>query len=638
MIRGNDLSSVREKPSHPLLVESERRTIQRYLYIIITFLIVFYTAAVVATFMFAPRNNAGPYSIPLTVMRVSQIVLFAFAFLPARRGYTSTATMIVVGAMTVSLFVGSTWFDTRNLTGYLSVFAGAVLIVQVNNFLEHQSHIRGIVALILAGILVSAATRYAESVAAEHRELFLSTVMATLFIFIAVAVPSFIGARQRASFLTELRLLAYVDGITHLRNVHQLEIDLAARLRDLDRSGGQLALFGLRIHDLSRINQLNGYAGGDRVLRQIAERFERSAERYEVYRISGAAFAFLPTYRWETEDPKRIINELRDGPLQPLHIDGKEWYPRGTVVGTIAPHDGSSPSRLIQNIHNSIAAADRGATGTSIFWFDPAYFSQIERVQLIEDALPTSITNRSFEMVIQPQYDLRHGYVTGGELLARWDHPALGPVSPAEFIPAIERAGLMIPFTTEVLRIGAEAATHIVEGASRTLTIAVNLSASSIGNPEMIEVIRRIVPAFAAGALEIEITEDVFLMMSPNVLAKLSEIKSMGVSISLDDFGTGFSNFEYLQNLDVDTLKIDRRFIAPLPNDPGSVSIVTAIITMAHSFGLQVIAEGVETTEQMELLRKIGCDVIQGYHISRPIPIDRFAAFCRDCYAVPSAE
>ena len=118
-------------------------------------------------------------------------------------------------------------------------------------------------------------------------------------------------------------------------------------------------------------------------------------------------------------------------------------------------------------------------------------------------------------------------------------------------------------------------------------------------------------------------------MMSSNVLAKLAEIKEMGVSVSLDDFGTGFSNFEYLQNLDVDSLKIDRRFITPLPEDPGSVSIVTAIITMAHSFGLQVIAEGVETPEQMDLLQELGCDVIQGYYISRPIPIDRFMAFRR---------
>lgn len=629
MIRGNDFASAREKPNHPLLVASERRTIQRYLYVIIAFLIVFYTVAVVVSAALSPTTNPGVLTQPLTVLRISQIAVFALAFLPARKGYTSVATMLVVGAMTVSLFVGSIWFDSRSVTGYLSIFASAILIMQVNNFLEHQARVRGIVTLFLAGILVSIVTRFTVAIPHDYTEIFWSTVIATSFIFVAVAVPSFIGAKQRSSFLTELRLLAYVDGTTHLKNVHQLEIDLTTALHDLDRSGDQLALFGLQVHDLSRVNQLNGYAGGDRVLRQIAERLEQLGGRYKVYRMSGAAFAFLPTYRWDPEDQARILVDLRDGPLRPLQLDGKPWYPRGTVVGTLAPHDGSEPSRLIQNLHNSIAAADQGAGNRRIFWFDPAFFSQLERVQLIEDALPAAMTNRSFEMVIQPQYDLRHGRVAGGELLARWDHPALGPVSPYEFVPAIERAGLMVPFTTEVLRMGGEAMTQIVEGTPRAITVAINLSASSIGDPDMIEAIRRIVTIFSAGALEIEITEDVFLMMSSNVLAKLAEIKEMGVSVSLDDFGTGFSNFEYLQNLDVDSLKIDRRFITPLPEDPGSVSIVTAIITMAHSFGLQVIAEGVETPEQMDLLQELGCDVIQGYYISRPIPIDRFMAFRR---------
>ncbi len=323
-------------------------------------MIVFYTVAVVVSVALSPTTNPGVRTQPLTVLRVSQIAVFALAFLPARKGYTSVATMLVVGAMTVSLFVGSIWFDSRSVTGYLSIFASAILIMQVNNFLEYQARVRGIVTLFLAGILVSIVTRFTVAIAHDYTEIFRSTVIATSFIFVAVAVPSFIGAKQRSSFLTELRLLAYVDGTTHLKNVHQLEIDLTTALHDLDRSGDQLALFGLQVHDLSRVNQLNGYAGGDRVLRQIAERLEQLGGRYKVYRMSGAAFAFLPTYRWDPEDQARILVDLRDGPLRPLHLDGKPWYPRGTVVGTLAPHDGSEPSRLIQNLHNSIAAADQG--------------------------------------------------------------------------------------------------------------------------------------------------------------------------------------------------------------------------------------------------------------------------------------
>ena len=249
----------------------------------------------------------------------------------------------------------------------------------------------------------------------------------------------------------------------------------------------------------------------------------------------------------------------------------------------------------------------------------------LQRIAL-EHGLRRALANDELAIYYQPIFDFRTGRISGMEALLRWNHPTLGMIPPAVFIPLAEAIGVMVPIGTWAMRAACVQAKAWHDAGYRTLSLAVNLSVCQLQQPDLLQRVREILDesGLPARLLELEITES-SAMQSPEASVRtLYELKKVGVRISLDDFGTGHSSLSYLKRFPIDTLKIDQSFVHDITHDPDTAAIVTAIIAMAHSLRLKVIAEGVEFTEQSTFLKRYGCDQMQGYLIKAPVPVDRF--------------
>jgi diguanylate cyclase (GGDEF)-like protein len=386
--------------------------------------------------------------------------------------------------------------------------------------------------------------------------------------------------------------------------------------------------------DLDRfkiINDTLGHDSGDELLKVVARRLSEAVRPGDtVARYGGDEFVIVLANVAHIDDVTRVVHKVL-GRLSPaITIGGRELFVTPSVGITIYPFDDRTSDELLRNADS--AMFDAKEQGGNTFRFYTAEMNaRAERRLTLETGLRHALERGEFLLHYKPQVDIASGAILGAEALIRWQHPDWGLVAPAEFIPLAEETGLILPIGEWVLAEACTQARVWRDAGYADLRIAVNLSGRQLSQKNLVEVVAATLTrcAVARGMLELEITESLLMQDLERIAGTLEALVALGVTVSMDDFGTGYSSLSYLKRLPIDVLKIDQSFVHDISSDPDDASIVQAIIAMAHSLGIKVIAEGVETMEQLAFLRLHRCDSMQGYYFSQPLPPEQFAELLR---------
>jgi diguanylate cyclase (GGDEF)-like protein/PAS domain S-box-containing protein len=455
---------------------------------------------------------------------------------------------------------------------------------------------------------------------------------------------AFRGYRGTGTDITSRKLAE--RRITHVAQ-HDVLTGLPNRSLLQDRLG-QAVAYSMRcahpvwvmLIDLDRfkfVNDSMGHKAGDVLLMTVAARLRGALRDTDtVARLSGDEFVVILT---EHEDQKLsvdVVQRLMDSVAQPVLLGSTEFFVTCSIGVAVFPTDGAPAESLIE--HADIAMYRAKKLGRNNFQFyTPAMNEEaMERVR-IESALRNALERNEFVLHYQPQVDLASGEIVGMEALIRWQHPEMGMVAPNRFIGVAEETGLIVQIGAWVLREACRQNQAWQQAGLGKLCVAVNLSARQFGAANLIADIRAVLAetGLAPRCLEIELTESLFMSDVTLAVELLHAMKALGINLSIDDFGTGYSSLSYLSRFPIDVLKIDRSFVAEITRDSNDAAIVASIIALAHNLKLAVIAEGVETEEQLDYLRRHGCDEMQGYYFSRPLPGAEFEALLRQQRRLP---
>jgi diguanylate cyclase (GGDEF)-like protein len=431
--------------------------------------------------------------------------------------------------------------------------------------------------------------------------------------------------RERLQTESRMRMLAYSDALTGLPNRAHFHDLLARHAASCGERDQPFAVFILDLDRFKLVNDTLGHGLGDTLLRKAAERLTAALGAQDlVARLGGDEFAVLQAAPDGPEAVQALAARIIELIDRPFLIDGQLVNVGASVGAALAPADGREPGTLLRNADLALYKAKADGKGT-FRRFDPMLDARVQARRSLEADLRRAITVQEFELHYQPLVDARTGRITAAEALVRWRHPERGLVPPADFIPLAEETGLIGPLGQWVLR---TACTQAARWPSH-IRVAVNLSPAQFRDLRLAETVKAALTAsgLAANRLELEITEGVLLADEERTLATLTRLRAAGVSISMDDFGTGYSSLSYLRRFPFDKIKVDRSFVRQLPGDPESAAIVRAIITMGACLGMTITVEGVETAEQFAFTAASGCDQVQGYHVSRPLPEAEFLSF-----------
>jgi diguanylate cyclase (GGDEF)-like protein len=429
----------------------------------------------------------------------------------------------------------------------------------------------------------------------------------------------------------QIEHLAYHDTLTGLPN-RQLFLDrLNLAISHAHRSQRRLAVFFLDLDRFKVINDSLGHAIGDRLLQSISRRLTGLLREGDtVTRIGGDEFTILVPHLHHSDDAIVVARKVRDALKHPIEIDGRELYVSTSIGISLYPNDGEDANALLRNADAAMYRAK--AQGRDTFrLYAPAMNAKALEQLALENGLRKAISNGELIMHYQPIVSFETSHVVGVEALIRWNHPELGLLYPADFITLAEATGLIGPLGEWSLK---EACTQVKALRDRGLSdlhASCNLSVRQIQQLDFVETIASILhdTGLPAAALELEITESIAMQSDDDTIDKLRAVKRLGVRISIDDFGTGYSSLSALRLFPVDSLKIDQSFVHDITATSGDAAIATAVIAMAHSLGLSVIAEGVETEGQLAFLRGRGCNAYQGYYVSHPLAADECEAVIR---------
>ncbi|MCC8988566.1 MAG: EAL domain-containing protein [Candidatus Contendobacter sp.] len=439
-----------------------------------------------------------------------------------------------------------------------------------------------------------------------------------------VMVAQDITERKEAE--ERIQHLAHYDVLTGLPNRALLGDRL---LQALSRAGREHAQVGVILVDIDRFKVINdalGHTMGDRLLQEIAIRLGRCARQCDtVSHQGGDEFAILLPDLDNDDEVTRIAQRILDTVAEPCRLDEHELSVSCSIGISLYPRDGRSPDLLLKNADIALYRAKDMGRNNYQFYLSGATILSRERLNL-ETSLRHAVERGQLELYYQPKWNFQAGAVTGAEALIRWNHPNLGLLSPARFIPIAEDSGLVLPMGEWVLRAAIREFSELHRSGFPGLRIAVNLSGRQFRQAGLADVVRQALAEtnFDPVCLELELTESTLMDHTEDNLTMLQALKATGARIAIDDFGTGYSSLSYLQRFPVDVLKIDRSFVIDLPDAAGSAAIVDAIVTLAHGLELEVVAEGVETPEQQAFLHDHGCDEGQGYLFGRPTPLAEF--------------
>ncbi|HYC89820.1 MAG TPA: EAL domain-containing protein [Thermoanaerobaculia bacterium] len=424
----------------------------------------------------------------------------------------------------------------------------------------------------------------------------------------------------------QIKHLAYHDALTNLPNRLLFKDRLSVALSHAHREGTSLAVLFLDLDRFKVINDSLGHNIGDQLLQAVATRIAACVRESDtVARLGGDEFTILLPRLNRSQDVAPIAGKIIEAVRYPFHIEGREFYITTSIGISVYPEDGSDAETLIKNADTAMYQAKELGRDNYQLFNAHVNAKALQRIA-IEHGLRRALANDELHVHYQPILDLRSGRITGMEALLRWTHPDMGSVPPGVFIPIAESTGGMVSIGSWALRQACLQAKQWHDAGHESLSLAVNLSVTQLQSSDLVETVRAVLQetGFPARLLELEITESGAMNNPETSIRVLYELKKLGLRISLDDFGTGHSSLSYLKRFPVDTLKIDQSFVQDTTSDPDAAAIVTAIIAMAHSLRLKVIAEGVEYTEQANFLRRHGCDQLQGYLITPPVPASRF--------------
>lgn len=426
----------------------------------------------------------------------------------------------------------------------------------------------------------------------------------------------------------EVEKLAYYDHLTGLANRTLFKSQLRATLNRCLRTGHKMALFYLDLDHFKRINDTFGHEDGDLLLIEVARRLTECLRQEDmVARLGGDEFAVMLD---EVESPQYayvVANKIIQALNHPVELHGKEVVPGVSIGITIAPDDSNELDVLMKSADLAMyQAKDKGRNSFQFYTADMNL--AVEQRLTIERELRQALRFGQFELYYQPLIDLGTEKIVGAEALVRWNHPVHGMVSPADFIPAAEESGLIVPLGKWVLKTACYQTKGIQKALARDFKISVNLSARQLNEPDFITTLERCLreTGLAAASLELEVTESTLMVDAENVIPRLEQLRQKGCSLAIDDFGTGYSSLSYLKRLPINSLKVDRSFVKDLPEDEEDRAITSLIVAMANSLHYKVVVEGVETKEQHEFLSGCGCHYGQGFLYSRPLPADHFIA------------
>lgn len=495
--------------------------------------------------------------------------------------------------------------------------------------LEHSAHNQELTLLTKSG---------------ERREMLVSSEVIEIdeddcVLMVARDVTEQKRAEQRLAYL------ANYDQLTGLPNRALFRDRLAGAMQRAQRAE---RLVGLLYLDLDRFKQVNdslGHQVGDQLLNQVAERLQQCVRRTDtvalpdarekslgstVARLGGDEFTIMLEDLTHIDEITRIAQRIVSALAIPFELDDHRVFVGASIGITIFPFDDEDIDNLVRNADAAMYRAKALGRNNFQFYTDDLNANAEERL-LLEGELRQALELNQFELVYQPKLNLRTNLISGVEALLRWRSPRKGLVPPTEFISLLEDTGLIVPVGAWVLQAACEQAVAWARAGMR-LTMAVNLSARQFHDDNLTAVIRSALngAGLPANQLELEVTESLLMEDSASSQAALAQIKQMGIKISMDDFGTGYSSLAYLKRFPLDTLKIDRSFVRDVGADPGDTAIVRAVITLSHSLNLTVVAEGVETQEQLKFLREARCDQVQGYFVSRPMTALDFEIWMAD--------
>ncbi len=424
-----------------------------------------------------------------------------------------------------------------------------------------------------------------------------------------------------------VQYLAYYDALTGLPNRTLLQDRLAKALAGARRQKHKVALLFLDLDRFKDINDSLGHSVGDLLLQEVAERLKTwGREQDTVARLGGDEFLIMLTHVKDITDAAVAAERLMDAMTAEFVVQGHSLNISCSIGISIFPEHGADGETLIKNADAAMYSAKDSGRNNFRFFTEDMNAQAVERLSL-ENSLRLALDKKELFLVYQPQMDIATGRITGLEALLRWQHPELGLVPPDKFIRIAENSGLIVPIGEWVLRTACSQARKWQDEGLPAVTVAVNVSAVQFRQEGFCELIRRVLheTGLAPQYLELELTESLLLANADVMLSVLQELKAMGLTLAIDDFGTGYSSFSYLRQFRVSKLKIDRSFIRDVAVNPDDAAITTAIISMAKSLSLKVIAEGVEDEAQMSFLRAHQCDEIQGYYFSKPLAVDKVA-------------
>jgi diguanylate cyclase (GGDEF)-like protein len=426
----------------------------------------------------------------------------------------------------------------------------------------------------------------------------------------------------------EVDRLAYYDTVTDLPNRTLFE-DRLTKAVAIARSADQtLGVLFISVDQFKKVNDTLGHGPGDGLLREFAERLKSCiSETDTVARFGNDEFAVLQTDIEETKDVVETIGSLSQVLKFSFDLNGQELFATASVGISLFPLDGNDSQTLLKNAGAALYKA-KTSGGANYQFYTADMHEMASRRLALETNLRRAIHNEEFLIHYQPRVSVDSLEITGVEALVRWQHPQLGLISPSEFIPLAEDTGLIVPIGEWVLRNACLQNKRWQDQGFAPIHVAVNICARQFHEGDLIETVIRALDetGLAPEYLELELTESSIMKNADLAAGVLNRLKGMGINISIDDFGTGYSSLASLKRLPIDALKIDQSFVRDATTEPDDAALVMAIITLAHNLRLKVIAEGVETEEQLRFLHLLRCDEIQGYFFSKPLPVDAFVS------------
>ncbi len=431
---------------------------------------------------------------------------------------------------------------------------------------------------------------------------------------------------ERKEHEERLLYLATRDPLTQMPNRRLFTERLEQAIDDANATDSKFAVLFIDLDHFKTINDAMGHVTGDMVLQAVGERLENYLpESDTVAHLSGDEFPIILNGVKNQAEAEEMAGDLLKLISEPFTIEGKEIFTTASIGIVLYPDNASGIDDLMRNVDTAAYQAKKEGRDTFHFYSE-RLSTEVRRRLEVENGLRRALEGGQLTLAYQAKVDLGSRKIIGAEALLRWEDPDLGVVTPDEFIPIAEETGLITPIGEWVLRTACQEAAKWTKLIADPVHVGVNLSAIQFIQGDLFSSVDKALTdsGLPARLLDLELTESTLVRNPEDTIKTLKLIKSMGVSVSIDDFGTGYSSLSYLTRFPLDSLKVDRAFVANLPDDQDSIAIVRAIVSMAKNLNLTIIAEGIETDNQVSFLNALGCDAGQGYLFSKPVPTEDF--------------